>query len=531
MKQNGAYVKADEEMSFPVSAGDSDDDSDAKQLFELPKRKIIRPPSSVLKRKMASRTSTCWSVSKNCCSVLVTTALPIVLAIFIVSMILCVAMLLIAFSNMRSDMEVLKVKLNNVKDSEATFLNRKDKLRSSFQTKLEKIKHHEDMFQKLQDKINDMSQKIGLLVDDVNKLKKNPVLSISSKIDSLVHDLDTLKTGMADTGADIEELKANEKKDKDDLLQLNHDVHKIQKDVYNLTVDLSKIENKPRPSLTSTPKTLVVTTMPDKEMPVKRAELTKILTDLKAKQLEVLATNNLQCLQKVDELKNVSRIAVMTHKNDIAELQTELKWLKDNYKTLLKEHLKLNSNVTLGGDQKNTETEKLNATVLPPSTSISINKTRNALTPLQSTPAPIIETTNTKPVTDVNITQNTPVIVTTSIPLTKSIEVLSKHKRSENTDIPITDSIDKALHDFDHLDSLPDGGDTVNRETIPKDEEGKKKYLHSLSNVELKKLLLNLKRNEQNGPSGPSTDEDDDVDDDRFGRNEDERDGRSPFDN
>lgn len=168
---------------------------------------------------------------------------------------------------------------------------------------------------------------------------------------------------------------------------------------------------------------------------------------------------------------------------------------------------------------------------MPPSTSISINKTRNALTPLQSTPAPIIETTNTKPVTDVNITQNTPVIVTTSIPLTKSIEVLSKHKRSENTDIPITDSIDKALHDFDHLDSLPDGGDTVNRETIPKDEEGKKKYLHSLSNVELQKLLLNLKRNEQNGPSGLSTDEDDDVDDDRFGRNEDERDGRSPFDN
>ncbi|XP_057299108.1 uncharacterized protein LOC130629784 isoform X2 [Hydractinia symbiolongicarpus] len=531
MKQNGAYVKADEEMSFPVSAGDSDDDSDAKQLFELPKRKIIRPPSSVLKRKMASRT-TCWSVSKKCCSVLVTTALPIVLAIFIVSMILCVAMLLIAFSNMRSDMEVLKVKLNNVKDSEATFLNRKEKLRSSFQTKLEKIKQHEDIFQKLQDKINDMSQKIGLLVDDVNKLKKNPVLTISSKIDSLVHDLDRIKTGMADTGADIEELKANEKKDKDDLLQLKQDVYKIQKDVYNLTVDLSRIENKPRPSLTSTPKTLVVTMMPDKEMPVKRAELTKILADLKAKQLEVLATNNLQCLQKVDELRNGSRIAATTHKNDITELRTELKWLKDNYKTLLKEHLKVNdSNVTVRGDQKNTETENLNATVLPPSTSISINKTRNVVTSLQSTPAPIIETTNTKPVTNVNVTHNTPVIVTTGIPLAKSIEALSKHKRSENTDIPITNTIDEGLRGFDHLESLPDGGDTVDRGTIPKDEEGKKKYLHSLSNIELQKLLLNLKRNEQNGLVGPSTDEDGDVNDDRFKRNEDERDGRSPFDN
>ena len=59
MKQNGEYFQPDEGISFPIDDNDvSDTDSDAKQLFELPKRKVIRPPSISLKRRVG--TPNCW---------------------------------------------------------------------------------------------------------------------------------------------------------------------------------------------------------------------------------------------------------------------------------------------------------------------------------------------------------------------------------------------------------------------------------------------------------------------------------------
>ena len=58
-KEGGHYVKAnnnDSKMEHGVhNGGDSDDskDSDTLQLFELPKRKLVRPISSSLRRKVS----------------------------------------------------------------------------------------------------------------------------------------------------------------------------------------------------------------------------------------------------------------------------------------------------------------------------------------------------------------------------------------------------------------------------------------------------------------------------------------------
>ena len=58
-KEGGHYVKAnnnDSKMEHGVhNVGDSDDskDSDTLQLFELPKRKLVRPISSSLRRKVS----------------------------------------------------------------------------------------------------------------------------------------------------------------------------------------------------------------------------------------------------------------------------------------------------------------------------------------------------------------------------------------------------------------------------------------------------------------------------------------------
>ena len=58
MKEGGNYVAANGKDNFQIGGmdqeGDSDDskDSDAIQLFELPKRKLVRPISSSLRRKV-----------------------------------------------------------------------------------------------------------------------------------------------------------------------------------------------------------------------------------------------------------------------------------------------------------------------------------------------------------------------------------------------------------------------------------------------------------------------------------------------
>ena len=39
---------------------DSDDDSDQRQLFELPKRKVVRPSTSAFKKKIVSSKKLTW---------------------------------------------------------------------------------------------------------------------------------------------------------------------------------------------------------------------------------------------------------------------------------------------------------------------------------------------------------------------------------------------------------------------------------------------------------------------------------------
>ena len=55
--ENAGYSASDLELNAPAvhGNGDTEDDSDARQLFELPKRKVHRPPSLAFKRKIGSK--------------------------------------------------------------------------------------------------------------------------------------------------------------------------------------------------------------------------------------------------------------------------------------------------------------------------------------------------------------------------------------------------------------------------------------------------------------------------------------------
>ena len=53
------------------------------------------------------------STLQYCCGNFVTAILPIVIAVFIVSTMLCLAFLLIGISGMKKEISLLKIKLNN----------------------------------------------------------------------------------------------------------------------------------------------------------------------------------------------------------------------------------------------------------------------------------------------------------------------------------------------------------------------------------------------------------------------------------
>lgn len=63
----GKTVEFDEchlQMEQPLNgvnlSEDSEDDSDQRQLFELPRRKIVRPTTNAFKKKMAASKKLSW---------------------------------------------------------------------------------------------------------------------------------------------------------------------------------------------------------------------------------------------------------------------------------------------------------------------------------------------------------------------------------------------------------------------------------------------------------------------------------------
>ena len=53
----------------------------------------------------------------------------------------------------------------------------------------------------------------------MKRMQNSPTFHLSKRVDSLSRDIDSLKSGMADTGADIEKLNDENKKFEDKLLK------------------------------------------------------------------------------------------------------------------------------------------------------------------------------------------------------------------------------------------------------------------------------------------------------------------------
>ena len=69
-------------------------------------------------------------------------------------------------------------------------------------------------------------------------MQDSPTFHLSKRVDSLSHDIDSIKSGMADTGADIEKLNDENKKLEDKILSLQQKNGVLKTKVFNLTVSL-----------------------------------------------------------------------------------------------------------------------------------------------------------------------------------------------------------------------------------------------------------------------------------------------------
>ena len=74
----------------------------------------------------------------------------------------------------------------------------------------------------------------------MKRMQNSPTFHLSKRVDSLSRDIDSLKSGMADTGADIEKLNDENKKFEDKLLLLQQKNDVLKTKVFNLTVSLVK---------------------------------------------------------------------------------------------------------------------------------------------------------------------------------------------------------------------------------------------------------------------------------------------------
>ena len=179
MKEGGHYIKANKEdtnkMEHGVDCGSDDSaDSDALQLFELPKRKLVRPMSSTLRRKVHKNDNTCFLTLKACCRMFAAVTVPLLIAVFVVSTVLCLSFLLIGIAGMKQEIRMLHSRIKNFDAAEKNFLEKKEQLRRQFRDKLNNLMNYQNEIKQMQDSINKIHRQVDQLNSTVLSLKLQP---------------------------------------------------------------------------------------------------------------------------------------------------------------------------------------------------------------------------------------------------------------------------------------------------------------------------------------------------------------------
>ncbi|XP_065657452.1 uncharacterized protein LOC136082354 isoform X1 [Hydra vulgaris] len=291
----------DQEIKSAINfkKSDSEDDSDAMQLFELPKRKVIRPLSSATKRKLKERHYYSETIHQ-CLKVICNWAAPFLIALFIVSTSLCLMFLLSGITSMKQELNLLQIRLKNADNIQSEFNIKNEQLRKEYSDKLFVVDQYKIAFNGLADKINTFTYKIDALNNSIIQTRASISSPLLNQVALIINDVDTLKTGMADTGSKIEQLTATSKAFDRSLAEYSSMLDMFKAEMFNLTASLDKLKSLSQIFLTTD-------TTSVEEKPATRKELRSALEALSQSQIDLIQ-NNTKFFEKELEILNKSCI-------------------------------------------------------------------------------------------------------------------------------------------------------------------------------------------------------------------------------
>ncbi|XP_065657453.1 uncharacterized protein LOC136082354 isoform X2 [Hydra vulgaris] len=359
----------DQEIKSAINfkKSDSEDDSDAMQLFELPKRKVIRPLSSATKRKLKERHYYSETIHQ-CLKVICNWAAPFLIALFIVSTSLCLMFLLSGITSMKQELNLLQIRLKNADNIQSEFNIKNEQLRKEYSDKLFVVDQYKIAFNGLADKINTFTYKIDALNNSIIQTRASISSPLLNQVALIINDVDTLKTGMADTGSKIEQLTATSKAFDRSLAEYSSMLDMFKAEMFNLTASLDKLKSLSQIFLTTD-------TTSVEEKPATRKELRSALEALSQSQIDLIQNNTkffekeLEILNKscIDLVKNVFTVRSIdqqvfsSNNEDFTKLVTGKANFQaiDKFGLLLTQNSLKNLNIESKDDVSNKQSEDL----------------------------------------------------------------------------------------------------------------------------------------------------------------------------
>jgi len=287
-----------------LDESDDSNDSDKRELFKLPARKIVRPPASHLRKKVGLP-NICLRIAKKCVNACTQTVFPFVISVFIVATTIAVGYVLMGVNGMKGELNQLRAQLRDIESADHNNLQRNQQLFDETSDKLNQIQSHKEYINKLHYQIKYLRSKVYHLNATIRMTKVQVRKYHGKVLSKLVEDVESLKTGMAKSGANADMWKDSNKILTHAVNVLKGEMENTKKDIFNMSVTISRIEHKPAP--TNSPVPVVVTLTPGEDLtPYTKKEMDQILSET-YKQIDKKADANFHRLAKaLNQVRNLT---------------------------------------------------------------------------------------------------------------------------------------------------------------------------------------------------------------------------------
>ncbi|XP_047123254.1 uncharacterized protein LOC101240106 isoform X2 [Hydra vulgaris] len=207
--------------------------------------------------------------------------------------------LLSGITSMKQELNLLQIRLKNADNIQSEINIKNEQLRKEYSDKLFVVDQYKIAFNGLADKINTFTFKIDALNNSIIQTRASVSSPLLNQVALIINDVDTLKTGMADTGSKIEQLTATSKAFDKSLGEYSSMLEMFKAEIFNLTVSLNQLK--------SLSQIFLGEEKSGEEKPATHKELKSALEALSQYQIDLIQ-NNTKFFKKELEILNKSCI-------------------------------------------------------------------------------------------------------------------------------------------------------------------------------------------------------------------------------